>query len=146
MVADEVRNLAMRAAEAAKNTDRLIQENITDIRKGSQKVVSTDEAFTLVQDSASKVAELVAEIAAASSEQAQGIEQVNLALSQMDKVTQQNAASAEESAAASEELRHQARSVESLTRELMALLHGGDGSLSLSKTVRPALLPGPEEA
>jgi len=145
VVADEVRNLAMRAAEAAKNTDRLIQENITDIRKGSENVVSTDEAFAMVQDSASKVAELVAEIAAASSEQAQGIEQVNLALSQMDKVTQQNAANAEESAAASEELRHQAQNVESLTQELMALLNGGKASASLAGRSGQNLLPQTDE-
>jgi methyl-accepting chemotaxis protein len=119
VVADEVRNLALRAAEAAKNTGVLIEDNVRDIKDGSAKVIEADDAFDLVEDSSAKVTELVAEIASASSEQARGIDQVNLALTEMDKVTQQNAANAEESAAASEELRHQAQSVESLTGELM---------------------------
>jgi len=132
VVADEVRNLAMRAAEAAKNTSALIEENMKDIKEGSAKVIETDDAFDLVEDSASKVAELIAEIASASSEQARGIDQVNLALTEMDKVTQQNAANAEESAAASEELRHQAQNVESLTGELMVLLNGASKASNMA--------------
>ena len=102
VVADEVRNLAMRAAEAAKNTAGLIEQNINDIKQGTEVVQSTDQAFAELGGNAAKVAELVAEIASASREQTQGIDQVNQALGEMDKVTQQNAANAEESAAASE--------------------------------------------
>ena len=107
VVADEVRNLAMRAAEAAKNTSQLIESNINDIKASSQLVVNTDEAFGRVRESSVKVGELVGEISAASQEQAQGIGQVNQALSNMDKTTQENAATAEESAAATEELKGQ---------------------------------------
>ena len=87
--------------------------------------------------------ELVAEIASASSEQARGIDQVNLALTEMDKVTQQNAANAEESAAASEELRHQAQSVESLTGELMVLLNGAAKASNMAARPAPLQLEQP---
>jgi methyl-accepting chemotaxis protein len=127
VVADEVRNLAMRAAEAAKNTSALIEENISDIKSGSQLVVDTDEVFQEVLESASKVGELVGEIAAASGEQSQGIDQINSAMGQMDKVTQGNAANAEESAAAAEELSAQAETMKSFVDNL-AVLVGGAGS------------------
>jgi methyl-accepting chemotaxis protein len=101
VVAEEVRNLAMRAAEAAKSTSQLIENNVSEIKSSSELVVSTDEAFGEVNSSASKVGELVGEIASASQEQAEGIDQVNTALTTMDKSTQQNAATAQESAALS---------------------------------------------
>ena len=87
----------MRAAEAAKNTADLIEGTVKKVKDGSDLVAETNEAFTEVAESSAKVADLVAEIAAASNEQAQGIDQVNTAVAEMDKVTQQNAASAEES-------------------------------------------------
>ena len=120
VVADEVRNLAMRAAEAAKNTSVLIEANISDIKTSSELVVNTDEAFGKVRESSTKVGELVGEIAAASKEQAQGIGQVNQALTDMDKITQENAATAEESAAATEELKGQTSSMLNLISELAA--------------------------
>ncbi|MGD8564591.1 MAG: cache domain-containing protein [Desulfarculaceae bacterium] len=124
VVAEEVRNLAMRAAEAAKTTTSLIEENIKDIKNGSKLVVTTDEAFAQVQESASKVGELVAEIAAASSEQAQGIEQVNKATTEMNQVIQDVAAGAQESAAASEQLSAQAETLNSLVQDLDTLVQG----------------------
>ena len=104
VVADEVRGLAMRAAEAARNTATLIEGNVRQIKQGAVLVNKTNEAFTLVTASVGKAGELVGEISAASREQAQGIDQINRAVSEMDRVTRQNAASAEESAAAAEEL------------------------------------------
>ena len=104
VVAEEVRNLAMRAAEAAKETAVLIDSNLKDIKNGTGMVNDTDQAFTEVQGSAGKVGELVSEIAQASKEQAQGIEQINRAMSEMDQVIQSVAANAEESAASSEEM------------------------------------------
>ena len=98
VVADEVRSLAIRAAEAAGSTTELIEGNISNINEGTTLVGTTDEAFSKVAESADKVAKLVAEIAAASGEQAQGIDQINRAAGEMDKVTQQVAANAEESA------------------------------------------------
>ncbi len=97
VVANEVRNLAMRAAEAAKNTSALIEGTVKKVKEGSELVERTNGAFAEVSKSAAKVADLVSEIAAASSEQAQGIDQINKAVAEMDKVTQQTAANAEES-------------------------------------------------
>jgi methyl-accepting chemotaxis protein len=132
VVADEVRNLAQRAAEAARNTSELIEGTIQKIQQGSNLVHQTDEAFGEVTTNADKVAHLVGEIAAASQEQAQGIEQINTAMSQMDHVTQQNAANAEESASASEELNAQAFSMKDAVDQLMKMVgkdgHNGNGN------------------
>jgi methyl-accepting chemotaxis protein len=124
VVADEVRNLAMRAADAARDTAELIEGTVKKVNQGSELVSNTNEAFTRVSDSASKVGELVAEIAAASNEQAQGIEQVNTAVTEMDKVTQSNAANAEESASASEEMSAQAEQMKAMVENLVALIDG----------------------
>jgi len=132
VVADEVRNLAMRAADAAKNTANLIEETVKKVKDGSDLTVSTNDTFYQVAESAKKVAELVGEIAAASSEQAQGIDQVNIAVADMDKVTQQNAANAEESASASEEMNAQATQMKEMVGELV-LMVGGGGKDKMSK-------------
>jgi methyl-accepting chemotaxis protein len=122
VVADEVRNLAMRAADAAKNTADLIEGTVKKVKDGGELVTRTNEAFAEVAKSASKVGELVGEIAAASNEQASGIEQVNKAVTEMDKVTQTNAANAEESAAASEEMNAQAAQMKGVVEELGAIV------------------------
>jgi methyl-accepting chemotaxis protein len=96
VVADEVRNLAMRAADAAKSTADLIEGTVKKIKGGVDLVETTNEGFSKVAESSGKVGDLLGEIAAASKEQAQGIEQINIAVTQMDKVTQQNAAGSEE--------------------------------------------------
>jgi methyl-accepting chemotaxis protein len=124
VVANEVRNLAMRAAEAAKNTAGLIEGTVKKVKEGSELVERTNGAFSEVSKSAAKVADLVSEIAAASSEQAQGIDQVNKAVSEMDKVTQQNAANAEESASASEEMNAQAEQMKVIAGELQGIVGG----------------------
>lgn len=124
VVADEVRNLAMRAADAAKNTATLIAETVTRVNDGSKLVIVTGKAFSEVDKSASKVGELVGEISAASSEQAQGIELLNKAVAGMDRVTQQNAANAEESASASKEMDSQAEQMNDFVGELVALVRG----------------------
>jgi methyl-accepting chemotaxis protein len=126
VVADEVRNLAIRAAEAAKNTSTLIEDSVKRIKEGSSLVETTNSAFDKVAQSSSKVADLVAEISAASTEQAQGIEQVNKAVSEMDQVVQQNAANAEESASASEEMNAQAEQMKAVVMELVAIVGGAD--------------------
>jgi methyl-accepting chemotaxis protein len=124
VVADEVRNLAMRAADAARSTDSLITETVKKVRAGSGLMSATGNAFAQVSERADKVADLVSEIAAASGEQAQGIEQVNRAVSEMDKVVQQNAANAEESSAASEQMNAQAETMKATVNELGALIGG----------------------
>jgi methyl-accepting chemotaxis protein len=124
VVAEEVRNLAMRSAEAAKNTSAMIEESVNNSKSGvdisSQVAKELDEIVTSI----GKTTELVGEIAAASAEQSQGVEQVNVAVSQMDKVTQQNAANAEESASASEELNAQAESMNEIVGQLVILVEG----------------------
>lgn len=125
VVADEVRNLALRAAESARNTSELIEGTVKSISEGSGLVNSTSAAFSEVITSSAKVGELVSEIAAASDDQAQGIKQVNTAVAEMDKVTQQNAATAEESASASEEMNAQAEQIRAMTNQLRSIVEGG---------------------
>ena len=129
VVADEVRNLAMRAADAAKNTSDLIEGTIKQVKIGSDVVVKTNDAFSKVVDSTDKASELVGEISAASNEQAQGIDQVNTAMTQMDKVVQNSAATAEESASASEELAAQAESMRTVVGELNSLVSGNGAKM-----------------
>ncbi|MDY6903074.1 MAG: methyl-accepting chemotaxis protein [Thermodesulfobacteriota bacterium] len=129
VVADEVRNLAMRAAEAAKNTGELIDGSVKQIEESATLMKTTNDDFTSVRESAQKVGELIGEIAAASKEQAQGIDQVNTAVSQMDKVTQQAAANAEESASSSEEMNAQAEEMMGMVKELSSLV-GGRSSIT----------------
>jgi methyl-accepting chemotaxis protein len=124
VVADEVRNLAMRAAEAAKNTAGLIEETVQKIHGGTELVQKTNEAFIKVADDSAKIGQLISEIAAASKEQSQGIEQLNIAVSEVDKVIQQNAARAEESASASEEMNAQAEQMKSFVHDLNVLVNG----------------------
>ena len=124
VVADEVRNLAMRAADAAKNTSALIENTIKAVKNGSDLTQSTQAAYTENVEIAGKVAALVDEIAIASNEQAQGIEQVNLAVADMDKVVQSAAATAEESASASEEMNAQAEQMREFVGNLVTLVHG----------------------
>lgn len=128
VVADEVRNLALRAADAAKNTADLIEGTVKKVNEGGELVGTTNKAFAQVAESSVKVGELVAEIAAASNEQADGIEQVNKAVVEMDKVVQQNAANAEESASASEEMSAQAEQMKGFVDELVALVAGSAGA------------------
>jgi methyl-accepting chemotaxis protein len=124
VVAEEVRNLAMRSAEAAKNTAAMIEESVQNSRNGVNIATEVSQVLTEITGASEKVNTLISEIAAASNEQAQGIGQVNTAVAQMDKVTQQNAANAEESAAASEELTAQAEQMNGVVRELLQLVGG----------------------
>jgi methyl-accepting chemotaxis protein len=124
VVADEVRNLAMRAAEAAKNTSALIEGTVKRIEDGSELVTKTSQDFGEVAKAADAVGKLVAEIAGASDEQAQGIGQVSEAVGEMDKAIQQNAAHAEESASASEEMSAQAKEMKTSVQKLITLVAG----------------------
>jgi methyl-accepting chemotaxis protein len=119
----------MRAANAAKNTAVLLESTVKKVTDGTALVKTTNDAFKEVVGSTAKIGELVGEIAAASTEQSQGIEQVNIAVTEMDKVTQQNAATAEESAAASEELNAQAEEMRSFVADLAAIV-GGNAAVS----------------
>jgi len=124
VVAEEVRNLALRSAEAAKSTSGLIQGTLNQVEQGDDLVSKTYEAFEKVAESSSKVGSLLKEIDAASKEQSGEIDQINTAVTEMDKVTQQNASNAEESASASEEMNSQAQHMHLMVTELVAMVRG----------------------
>jgi methyl-accepting chemotaxis protein len=124
VVADEVRNLAQRAGQAARDTADLIESTVARVKNGTEIVGQLEASFTEIEGSATKVAGIISEISAASQEQAQGVDQVNTAVAQMDKVTQQNAANAEQSASASEELNAQADQLQSVVEGLASLVGG----------------------
>ena len=125
VVAEEVRNLAQRSAQAAKDTAEMIEGSVTNADNGV--AISTEVAALLdeICGHNRKVNDLVGEIAAASNEQAQGIDQINTAVGQMDQVTQSNAANAEESASASEELSAQAEQLNDVVGQLQHMVGGG---------------------
>ncbi|MCW8858733.1 MAG: methyl-accepting chemotaxis protein, partial [Deltaproteobacteria bacterium] len=108
VVAEEVRNLAARSAKAASETAELIEGSAEKASHGTQIAERTATSLEEIVNAVSKVTDLIAEIAAASNEQANGVAQVNTGLQQIDQVVQQNTATAEESAATSEELSGQA--------------------------------------
>jgi methyl-accepting chemotaxis protein len=127
VVAEEVRNLAQRSAQAAKETSGMIA---TSNERADQGVVVAQEVASLlreVREGIHKVADLVQHVSAASVEQAQGVDQIKTGLAQMDRVTQGNAASAEQNASASEELSAQALVLDELVGHLTAVVHGGSG-------------------
>ena len=138
VVAEEVRNLAMRAAEAARNTAGLIEGTVKKVGHGATLVEKTNIAFTELSNASSKVGKLVAEITAATHEQAQGIDQINRAVAEMDKVVQQNAANAEESAAAASELDGQTEHMKDAVKDLVRLVgKGGGASTTTTLETRP---------
>ncbi len=136
VVADEVRNLAMRAAEAAKNTASLIEGTVKKVKEGNEFVGKTNEDFRKVSASVTKSGELVGEIAAASQEQAQGIGQVSTAVTEMDRVVQQNAANAEESAAAAEQMNAQAQQMKGYVQDLVTLVGATDNKGRVQESSR----------
>jgi len=129
VVAEEVRALAHRSAEAAKNTQELIGNSVERIQDTKRLYGEIAEAVAKNGEIAKKVTGLVAEIASASKEQAQGVEQINTAVAQMDKVTQAAAANSEESASASEEMSAQARELNDMVITLDQIVRGGSGAL-----------------
>jgi ABC-type transporter Mla subunit MlaD len=137
VVAEEVRNLAMRSAEAAKDTAGMIEESVKNSRNGVNIATEVSKVLEEIVRSVGKTTDLVGEIAAASGEQARGIDQVNSAVSQMDKVTQQNAANAQESASASEELNAQAESMKEIVGQLVAMVGGAGSQTTRSEKARP---------
>ena len=138
VVADEVRNLAGRSAQAARDTTLLIQSTVERVHKGSDVATQLDKSFSDIQESANTITRLVQEIAAATNEQAQGVDQVNTAVAQMDKVTQQNAASAEESASASEQLSAQAGQLDDMVNNLVALVNGQGNTPTTQRSPNPS--------
>lgn len=134
VVADEVRNLALRAAEAAKSTSSLIENTIKSVKNSNELTVMTQQAFKENMDISEKMGMLIDEITAASEEQAQGIGQINVAVAELEKVTQGNAANAEETASASEELNAQAEQIKNVSVELQNVVGGSAVNISNHET------------
>ena len=146
VVATEVRNLAQRSATAAKESKDLIQTSVQKVRSGTELVNETGKSLNEIVVGVKKVGDIVAEIAAASAEQSQGIEQVNQAVSQMDEITQQNAALAEQASAASISMSDQSTNM----TQLLAFFKGGTAApivQQASSIVQPvASAPEPQAA
>jgi len=132
VVADEVRNLAQRSAQAAKETAGKIEGAIARTGQGVSITTQVEAALNEIVTKVRQVDELVTEVAGATREQTEGIAQINVAVGQMDKITQSNAATAEESAAAAEELHSQAEVVKQSVAELLQLVGGRSKSMAHS--------------
>jgi len=124
VVADEVRNLAQRSATAAKETAAKIERTIAKTGQGVEISGRVTRSLDEIVQEIRQVDTLVGEVATASREQSHGVQQINTAVSQMDRITQSNAGGAEESAAAAEELNAQALSLQDAVRELTRLVEG----------------------
>ena len=114
VVASEVRSLAQRSAQAAKEIKGLIGASVDRVEAGSRLVADAGKTMSEIVGSVQRVSDIIGEITAASSEQSDGISQVNQSVTQLDQMTQQNAALVEESAAAAESLRDQAKRLASV--------------------------------
>jgi methyl-accepting chemotaxis protein len=126
VVASEVRNLAQRSANAAREIKSLIDDSVDKVQSGSRLVNQAGSTMFDIVESVKRVTDIIAEIAAASDEQTAGIEQINVAVSQMDQVTQQNAALVEEAAAAAQSLQERASSLaQTVGIFKLAAAHGG---------------------
>ena len=123
VVASEVRTLSSRSAEAAREIKSLVDDSVAKVANGAELVGRSGQTLGGIVESINRMTDIVAEIAAASREQSTGIEQVNQAISQMDSVTQQNAALVEEAAAASRSMEQSAR----VLREQVAFFRVADG-------------------
>ena len=138
VVAAEVRNLAQRSANAAKEIKALISNSVEKVDEGSKLVETAGKTMDEIVLSVKRVTDIMAEISAASREQSDGIEQVNTAITQMDKVTQQNAALVEEAAAAAESMEEQAGNLaRSVSIFKLAGTFAGSGGGALGNSARP---------
>ena len=131
VVAGEVRSLAQRSAEAAKEIKGLIGASVEKVQGGSRLVADAGKTMTEIVSSVQRVSDIIGEITAASAEQSDGIGQVNTAVSQLDQMTQQNAALVEESAAAAQSLKEQAARLSQVVGTFR--LEAGSAATSSSK-------------
>ncbi|MGM3224780.1 methyl-accepting chemotaxis protein [Dickeya zeae] len=144
VVAGEVRNLAQRSAQAAKEIETLIGESVSRVDTGSTLVREAGSAMEGIISSVSRVHDLMGEISAASDEQSRGIEQIGQAVTEMDGVTQQNAALVQEASAAAASLDEQAQS---LAAAVASFDLGSSSTLHVPRTATPALKrPAPKTA
>jgi methyl-accepting chemotaxis protein len=126
VVAGEVRNLAQRSGNAAKEIETLINDTVSKVGKSTELVKDTGGALNEIAEAATTTAQIISEIAAASMEQKQGIGQINSAISEMDSMTQQNAALVEETASSSEEMSNQAQEFLAMVQKFKISKKGAD--------------------
>jgi methyl-accepting chemotaxis protein len=154
VVADEVRNLAQRSAQAARDTAGLIEDSIAKSQAGKLKVDLVATAIRAITADSGKMKVLVDEINLGSQEQSKGVGQVSTSIHQMEQVTQSNAAAAEETAAAAQQLTAQSHSVKEVVDHLTAMVGSSEASSERSvvprrerpavkTTVRVAVTPRP---
>jgi len=136
VVAEEVRALAQRSAQAARDTAKLIDEAQRNAQDGVTVGEAVGETLTNIATAAEKLGSLVEEVAAATRQQSQGIQQITTSIAQMDKVTQSAAASSEETASASQELSAQAKELDSMVGELVLMVKGNKEEHRAKKTAK----------
>ena len=150
VVAAEVRSLAQRSANAAKEIKALISDSVEKVHDGSKLVASAGQTMDEIVTSVKRVTDIMAEISAASQEQSGGLDQVNTAVSQMDKITQQNAALVEEAAAAAKSMEEQTESLQAMVASFV--LSPGDAAPAaavrapVARAVTPKLATKPAKA
>ncbi|UQZ90357.1 hypothetical protein C4J81_14550 [Deltaproteobacteria bacterium Smac51] len=144
VVAEEVRNLASRSAEAARNTATLINYTITNIQTGTSLLETATSNVGTVSDRSGRVGSLLSDVAEASKEQSQGIGQITQAMLEMDKVTQANAATAEESASSATQMSNQAALLLEAVDSLVAMARGQAAIGMRSSTPARKSLPKPK--
>ena len=127
VVAEEVRSLAQKSANAAKNSSSLIETTLAKVKTGSDYVSMTKNTFTDVVNGTTKVSSMLSEISKDAAEQADGINKISSAVDEMEKITHQNAAHAEKSAASSQEMNCQAIQMKDLVDSLDSLVNGSAG-------------------
>ena len=149
VVASEVRNLAQRSASAAKEIKELINDSVEKVDQGSRLVDQAGNTMNEVVESVRRVSDIISEISAAGAEQSSGIDQINTAVTQMDQVTQQNAALVEEAAAAAKSLQDQAAnlseivSVFKLDQTNLSRTSSGKSSIVAARSMSVANKPKP---
>jgi methyl-accepting chemotaxis protein len=142
VVAEEVRSLALRSKEAANKTEALIRESVRQSAEGDTTAKQVSSKLSEINVMVGKVGDIVAEITISAKQQAAGIDQLTIAVAQINKVTQQNAANSEESSAAAADLSNQSERLAAMVRTFQ--LGGADRAAgspnrpSLSSTARPA--------
>ncbi|MDX2111958.1 MAG: methyl-accepting chemotaxis protein [Verrucomicrobiota bacterium] len=145
VVAEEVRNLAQRSAQASKETNRKIEASMLQTAEGVKICADVSAALHDIQVKVKTVDELSAEVAQSSQEQSLGIQEVNKAITEIDRITQSNAANAEESASASEQLNAQALTVRDTIRQLLSLIDGDKETDHTSHSSPPPYDSGPKQ-
>ncbi|UVC30629.1 methyl-accepting chemotaxis protein [Pantoea sp. SOD02] len=139
VVAGEVRNLAQRSAQAAKEIKLLIENSVQRVNTGSQQVSSAGETMQEIVSAVTRVTDIMGEIASASDEQSRGIDQIGQAVNEMDRVTQQNATLVQESANASASLEQQASSLSSAVARFKTGTR--QAAAPQAKVVKPVMTP-----